>query len=163
MTTPYVPHERTSAGIRDGFDRDPDERQVADNELMIVYRAHGRTSQMLGRFFFTPQVGGVPRMHWTADVLERELNAALWDNDFRFLAKFRVLPGVRYRIGPIAHDKYQGVERDGRPFDQYAYFRSAGHFLQVQIDMTGDWRLYLQLLENVPINPGRFVARVGHC
>ncbi|KGM41391.1 hypothetical protein JY96_18570 [Aquabacterium sp. NJ1] len=170
MVRPYTPMERTSAAIRDGFDRTPETRRVGDGQVLVVYRAHGSTSQMIGRFYFTPQICGIPRMNWTADLLERELNAALWGNDFKYLAKFRVLPGVNYKIGPIAQDSFQGVElrQVGTrtievPFDQYAYFKNMGLFHQVQIDMTGDWRQYLDLLETVPINPGRFLARSGHC
>jgi hypothetical protein len=170
MTKPYTPKERTSPAIRDGFDSDPQEREVGASDLLLVYRAHGGASRMIGRFFFTPQVAGLPRVNWTAEFLEKELNAALWGNEFRFLAKFRVFQGVRYKIGPIAHDKYQGVERatDGTevidvPFDQYSYFRNANLFYQVQIDMVGDWRRYLELLEDTPIKPGNFVSRPGRC
>ena len=166
MSTREKPEVRTSDAIKDGFDCDPAEKQVADGQVLIVYRAHGDTSQLIGRFYFTPLIAGIPRMNWTADLLERELNAALWDNDFKFLAKFRVLSGVRYKIGPIAQDNYRGVERkDGveTPFEQFSYFKNAGLFHQVQIDMMGDWRRYLDLLEDVPLNPGRFVARTGHC
>jgi hypothetical protein len=165
MVSPYRPKERTSDAIRAGFDADPEEREVAEGEVLYVYRAHGETSKMIGRFFFTPRVGDQPRTNWTADLLERELNAALWGNDFRYLAKFRVRSGVRYRIGPIAHDRYQGVEyhQEGQtvkevPFDQYSYFRNSSLFYQVQIEMEADWRTYVELIENTPIKQGRHVV-----
>jgi len=170
MIDRYVPKERTSPAIRDGFDTEPAESVVKDGDVLIVYRAHGDSSKMIGRFFFTPVIAGVPRINWTAELLERELNAALWGNDFKHLAKFQVHVGVKYRIGPIAQDSYQGVERRRtasgmveEPFDQYSYFKTAGLFHQVQIDMQGDWRTYLDLLEDAPVNPGNFVARGGNC
>ncbi|MEF3074221.1 hypothetical protein V2P20_04215 [Methylobacter sp. Wu1] len=165
----YKIKERTSEAIKDGFDENPTQKQVESGTILIVYRAHGNLSKMIGRFFFTPQIAGTPRINWTADMLERELNAALWDNDFRYLAKFRVLEGVKYKIGPIAHDKYQGVDftpSGGRlSFDQYSYFRNANMFLQVQIDgiTPSNWHEYLDLLEAVPIKAERFHRGTGRC
>jgi hypothetical protein len=156
---------------QDGFAAPPREEMVGEGDILIVYRAHGETSKMIGRFFFTPQIGGTPRLNWTAEMLERELNASLWGNDYQHLAKFQVRNGVKYKIGKIAHDNYTGIElhrnENGKvvevPFDQYAYFRNANLFYQVQIDMDGDWRTYLELLEDVPLNPGNLVSRAGRC
>lgn len=165
----YLPKERTSDAIRDGFDQDPASKQVGTGSVLIVYRAHGNSSNMIGRFFFTPQIEGIPRLNWTADMLEKELNAALWDNDFRYLAMFRVLESVAYKIGPIAHDKYQAVDRTdfgrGKPFDQYSYFRNANMFFQVLIDEITpcNWHEYLEILEDYPIKVGRFHRDTGHC
>lgn len=152
----------------DGFAAVPREEVV--DKILIVYRAHGDTSQMIGRFFFTPQIAGTPRSNWTAEMLERELNASLWGNDYKYLAKFRVRKGVVYKIGEIAQDNYRGIElRQERgktvevPFVQYSYFRNANLFYQVQLDMNGDWRTYLELLEDTPLNPGNLVCRPGHC
>jgi len=69
-----------------------------------------------------------------------------------------------------AQDNYQGFElrhEEGVtvevPFAQYSYFRNANLFYQVQIDMKGDWRTYLELLEDKPLNPGKLISRLGHC
>lgn len=155
---------------KDGFDGDPEQKTVEEGKPLYVYRAHG-TSRMIGRFFFTPQIDGMPRMNWTADMLEMELNAALWDNDLRYLARFRVRDKVRYEIGPIAQDNYQGIDatRWGKdlPFIQYAYFRNRALFYQVHIAAVTqeNWRDYLELVEDLPIKAGRFLRTKGrgHC
>lgn len=155
---------------QDGFSTVPREKTVDKDEILIVYRAHGDTSKMIGRFFFTPQIAGTPRSNWTAEMLERELNASLWGNDYKYLAKFRVRNGVKYKIGEIAQDNYQGLELHKEagvtvelPFVQHSYFRNAFFFYQVQLDLDGNWRTYLELLEDTPINPGNLVSRPGHC
>ena len=173
MITPYQPKERTSAAIKNGFDSDPAAKEVGTDEVLFVYRAHNGTgsgSKLIGRFFFTPKTCDTPSVNWTAEMLERELNASLWGNELRFLAKFQVMQGVKYKIGPIAHDKYQGVERVsspsgelGKPFDQYSYFRNQNLFYQVEIAMTSDWRNYLKLLSDEPIKAGRFHRKSGNC
>lgn len=162
------PKERYSIAIKDGFDEDPSPDEVKEGKPLYVYRVHG-SSALIGRFFFTPQIEGTPRMNWTADLLEKELNAALWDNDFRYLAKFRVLKGVKYEIGPIAHDKYRGIDGTDwakknpsnqmkKAFVQYSYFRNENLFYQVKTEGLNEnnWREYLNLVEDTPIDPGRF-------
>lgn len=147
----------------DGFDGDPEQRVVEAGKPLYVYRAHG-SSKLIGRFFFTPHIAGTPRMNWTADMLEMELNAALWDNDFRYLAKFRVKDGTRYAIGPIAQDYYIGRDQTpwgrGRLFLQRAYFVNKNLFHQVCLldfdPKKDDWHNFLELVEDVPIKAGRF-------
>ena len=163
----YAPKERCSAAIEEGFDSDPEPKNSGPG--FFVYRAHGDTSRTIGRFFFTPQIEGTPMVNWTADMLERELNASLWDNDFCHLAKFRVREKVKYKIGAIAHDRYRGTDKTpwggGLAFDQYAYFRNAGLFLQVQIDgiTPTNWRQYLDLVEDTPLRAGRLHRIPGTC
>lgn len=154
----------------DGFDGVPEEGEVTPGHPLFVYRVHG-SSRRIGRFFFAPQVNGTPVMNWTADMLEMELNAALWDNDFRHLAKFRVLDRVRYKYGLIAQDSYWGYDGtpsgNGLPFVQFAFFRNRNLFYQILINDISDsnWRNYLEDLGDVPINPGRFFRADGrgHC
>jgi hypothetical protein len=152
------------ADIKSGFRTDPIEKTVPAGEVLIVYRIHGETSKLIGQFYFTPQIQGIPRMNWTADMLEVQLNAALWDNDFQYIAKFQVKAGTTYRIGEIAQDAYEGLitSADGKeenPFQQYSFFKHDSLFSQVQIPMdpARDWRHYLTLLEDIRLRPGRFV------
>jgi hypothetical protein len=152
---------RTSDAITDGFDEDPAPGKVESGKPLYVYRAHG-SSKFIGRFFFTPQIAGTPRMNWTADMLERELNAALWENDYRYLAKFRVREKVKYEIGPIAQDGYQGIDKTpwgkDQTFQQDCYFRNQNLFYQVKIEgiTESNWREYLELVSDEPIKAGHF-------
>lgn len=100
-------------GADEGFAGAPEVKTAHGGE--VVYRAHGGGSRKFGNCFFAPAVGSVPIGHWSAELLERELNAALWGNDFEHVTRFEIVPGTRYKIGAIAHDAYRGVDA-GQPF-----------------------------------------------
>jgi hypothetical protein len=113
----------------DGFAVPPEETVADGGE--IVYRAYGGTSPVLGNCFFAPILGSTPINYWTAELLERELNAALWGNDFAGVTIFVVNRGARYQYGPIAHDRYSGTD-EGQVFYQRAFFTPSGIFKQVK-------------------------------
>ncbi|MGF6720850.1 hypothetical protein P3T43_000191 [Paraburkholderia sp. GAS41] len=113
----------------DGFSAPPVEKSANGGE--IVYRAYGGESGVLGNCFFVPSVNLAPIGYWTAELLEIELNAALWGNDFKGITKFEMVRGAPYQIGPIAHDDYAGIDR-GRVFYQRAFFTPGGIFKQVK-------------------------------
>ena len=162
MIKAYIPKKPLRL---DGFKDNPPETVLGHDEILIVYRAYGGVSEMIGSCYFTPQVAGTARLNWTAELLEDELNVVLWGNELRRLAKFRVRCGTTYRMGAIAQDKYQGEERKGKEkigFDQYAYFKNSNLFFQVLITSQGDWQRYLDLLDDVPIKSTRLVRQIGH-
>jgi hypothetical protein len=102
-------------------------------------------------------------------MLERELNAALWGNDFRWIAKFRIRDDVKYKIGPIAHDRYRGIDETpsgrGLGFVQYSYFRNAKLFYQIQIEeiTQTNWLTFVDLVEDIPLRAARFHRGSGTC
>lgn len=162
----YTPNEPMTL---DGF-KSYSDTKVED--LLIVYRAYGGTSKRIGAFFFTPQIAGSPRLNWTTELLENELNVVLWGNELRRLAKFQLYAQTPYRIGPIAHDKYQGEREKNEEgedilcFDQYKYFKNSNLFYQVMVLSEGPielcWHQYMTLLDDVPINSSRLDRRVAH-
>lgn len=114
--------------FEEGFSHPPDVRNAYGGET--IFRAHGGSSQESGNCFFTPAVEGALIGSWTAELLERELNAALWGNDFEVLTRYCIKPGVPYKIGAIAHDRYAGLDF-GRTFEQRAFLTPSGIFRQV--------------------------------
>jgi hypothetical protein len=119
-----------------GFSAPPVVKTSSGTE--IIYRAVGGMSMKpWSNCFFTPVAAGSPVNYWTAEMLERELNASLWGNDFERVFVFHILPGVRYEIGPIAHDDYAGVDgaanADARlGFYQRSWVTPSGVFRQVR-------------------------------
>ncbi|QBR01505.1 hypothetical protein [Paraburkholderia pallida] len=105
-----------------------------------LYRAYGGESVTLRNCFFVPAIDATPIGHWTAELLEMELNAALWGNDFEGVTKFEMIKGARYLIGPIAHDNYSGYDTE-RIFYQRAFFTPNGIFKQVKFVLTQDQKL----------------------
>jgi hypothetical protein len=119
-----------------GFSAPPDIEVSSGTE--IIYRAVGGASvEPWSNCFFTPVVAGSPVNYWTAEMLERELNAALWGNDFERMFVYQMVAGTRYEIGPIAHDHYAGFDRDAtskveKGFYQRSWVTPSGIFHQVR-------------------------------
>jgi hypothetical protein len=150
---------RTSWGDK-GFLRPPAEKPAAGTE--IIYRAvGGLTVEPWSNCFFIPVVAGSPVNYWTAELLERELNAALWGNDFERVFAYQMRPGVRYEIGPIAHDHYAGFERFAKSpaeqtFEQRSWVTPSGVFQQVKLLDFGSRNKTLLV-----ISRGSFVIGAG--
>jgi hypothetical protein len=117
----------------EGFAEPPEEKPSIGGE--IIYRAYGGSSGKLGNCFFAPAIGSTPIAYWTAELLEMELNAALWGNDFEGVTKFEILKGAKYKIGPIAHDEYSGIDGD-QIFFQRAFFTPSGIFKQIKFILS---------------------------
>ncbi len=139
-----------------GFAEPPEQKRANGGER--IYRVSGGPSLALGNCFFVPALGAVPINYWTSELLERELNAAVWGNEYDQLHVYTMRPGAVYQIGPVAHHNYAGVDH-GVPFTQRAYFSPGGIFKQVTF-VLGDG---LNLLESVrteggplALSPGRF-------
>jgi hypothetical protein len=119
-----------------GFSAPPDVKTASGTE--IIYRAVGGVSvKPWSNCFFTPVVAGTPVNYWTAEMLERELSAALWGNDFERVFVYQMLAGVHYEIGPIAHDDYAGIDGTAtsnaeRGFYQRSWVTPSGVFRQVR-------------------------------
>jgi hypothetical protein len=158
--------ERT-AWHDEGFASKPEEKEADGGE--VLYRAYGGTSGHWGNCFFVPAIDSVPINYWTAELLEQELNAALWGNEFDGVIKFQILnkrPAVRYKIGPVAHDLYAGVEIDRSttpatisPFVQRSFLTPSGIFKQVTIIKPPEDPLdaYVRMIgPPTPIGSGRF-------
>ena len=122
----------------EGFAAPPVERPAAGGE--VIYRAYGGTSAVVGNCFFAPAVNATPIGHWSAELLEVELNAALWGNDFEGVTEFEMIRGALYRIGPIAHDGYAGLD-GGQVFHQRAFITPSGIFKQIRFVLPGTQRL----------------------
>lgn len=150
--------ERTSWGD-DGFACPPEEKRAVGGE--IVYRAYGGSSNALGVFFFVPVIKGALVNYWTAEILEIELNASLWGNDFEKVAKFELLPKIQYQIGPIAHDNYVGNENG--IFYQRSFVTPSGIFQQVKIDkdLAWPWENYIRLIDIYMINEGNYCRHMA--
>lgn len=120
-----------------GFAGPPVEKVALGTE--IIYRAvGGLTVKPWSNCFFAPVVAGSPLHYWTADVLERELNAALWGNEFERVYTFQMLTRVRYEIGPVAHDDYAGFDgaaifRAPEGFYQRSWVTPSGMFQQIRL------------------------------
>jgi len=144
----------------EGFAEEPVEKSATGGE--VVYRAYGGTSRVLGNCFFVPAIGASLIGYWTADLLERELNAAHWGNTFEGLSKFEMLPGAVFRIGAIAHDNYVGID-DGRRFIQRAYFSSRGIFKQVTFVLSKNRTLVdsVRKTSSFPISAGRYAPEAS--
>jgi hypothetical protein len=144
----------------EGFAEQPGERIANGGE--VVYRAYGGTSGALGTCFFTPALSATPIVYWTAELLEVELNAALWGNDFEGIAKFEMIRGARYRIGSIAQGGYVGID-EGRRFYQRDFLTPSGIFKQVKFVLTGKTGLLdcVKKLERVPISSGRYAREAS--
>ena len=144
----------------DGFSKPPREEIAHGGE--IVYRAYGGSSRVIGNCFFAPATGASPIQYWTAEILENELNASLWGNDFAGIAKFEMISGARYEIGPIAHDNYPGVD-DGQVFYQRSFFTPSGIFKQVKFKIAGsrDLRDCVKHLGGFTIAAGRYAREAS--
>jgi hypothetical protein len=95
--------------------------------------------------------------------LERELNAALWGNDFEKLGEFRIVAGVRYKIGPIAHDRYSGVD-NGAEFQQRSWVTPSGIFHQVRIVIPPGEALnncITPVGDPIPLAPGKYAQEAS--
>jgi hypothetical protein len=144
-----------------GFAEQPEELTASGGE--VVYRAYGGASRVLGNCFFTPAIGASPIGYWTAELLEVELNAALWSNDFEGITKFQMIKGTKYRIGPIAHDDYVGLD-NGRRFYQRAFFTPSGIFKQVTFILGENRDLsacVMQLGSSFSISAGRYAREAS--
>jgi hypothetical protein len=139
--------DQTRASWTDeGYALPPEIREARGSE--VIYRAFGGTTKRLGNCFFVPCVLGVPVPYWTAELLEAELNASLWGNDFEMIAKFQIHEKVQYQIGPIAHSNYRGVD-GGQPFYQRSFVTPRGVFKQVSFladrrTFEKDWAKYVR-------------------
>lgn len=115
-----------------GYASPPDERVATAHESICIYRAYNTFGPRLRNCFFTPSLRGAAIEHLTAEILETELNAALWGNNFERVAVFQILEGIKYKIGPIAHDHYSGID-NGKRFNQRSWLKPSGRFHQVNI------------------------------
>lgn len=149
----------------EGYAEQPQVHEAGDS--LFIFRTFGGTNKEDGWCFFTPAIGCTPVSYWTAELLETELNTALWGNDFDKLQKYRVIPKTRYKIGPIAHDSYTGIDNDSRTvgphgdkrfiqwswvtpsriFKQVTFFKEAGNARSDYVQRVG---------EPVTILPGRY-------
>lgn len=147
----------------DGFASPPAE--ITSNGGEVVYRAYGGASGVLGNCFFAPAIGVALICNWTAELLEIELNAALWGNDFEGITRFEIKPDVNYRIGPIAHTDYAGWEGDpSKTFFQRSFITPSGIFKQVKFvleDGVGLIDCVKQLGESFKIPPGNFARKAS--
>lgn len=137
----------------------------------IFYRAYGGHSKMWGRSFFVPAVAhnGNHQLinYWTAELLEKELNAALWGNDFKFLLIVKAnnsTPPLKYKIGTVVQGNYRGFDnkKDVEPFVQQDFITPSGIFKEVQFDSFGveDLKLCLDIVvEARPIRAGNYVQK----
>jgi len=143
-----------------GFAKRPQETNAFGGEP--IYRAYGGTSEVLGNCFFVPAINAVPIGYWTAALLERELNASLWGNDFEGITKFVMIKGSRYQIGSIAHDNYAGFDAD-KLFHQRAFFTPSGIFKQVRFVLGERRRLAdcVKQLERFPIAAGGYAREMS--
>lgn len=120
-----------------GYARQPDERIATAQESICLYRAYNEFGPRLNNCFFTPSLRGADIGHLTAEILETELNAALWDNNFERVAVFKIVDGIKYKIGPIAHDHYAGTDNSStdsrKRFYQRSWLKPSGRFHQVNI------------------------------
>ncbi|MCM8738891.1 hypothetical protein M5E06_32920 [Azospirillum sp. A1-3] len=146
-----------------GFGQRPEIVRQATG-LEIVYRVYGGGHRLYGSCYFASTIAGIQITDLTADRLEMELNAALWGNNFQYIAKFRIMAGTKYEIGPIAQS-YRGeeeLEKDGRkvlvPFFETGWVPFTGTLRQVVIHtgMKQSVADCLQLLEDRPLAAGRF-------
>lgn len=136
----------------------------------IFYRAYSESSRIWGRSFFVPAIPHIDRYqilnYWTADLLERELSAAFWGNDYRYLLTIKannVIPHLRYNIGSVAQGRFNGVE-NGRPFSQIDFITPSGVFKEVQFIASGndDIKQYFNIVEEAGvIKAGRYVRTEG--
>ena len=74
-----------------GYARQPDERTATAQESVCLYRAYNEFGPRLSNCFFTPSLRGADIGHLTAEILETELNAALWGNNFERVAVFKIV------------------------------------------------------------------------
>jgi hypothetical protein len=145
----------------DGFAQPPEEKDALGGE--VAYRAYGGSSAKWGNCFFVPAIGSTPILYWTAELLETELNAALWGNDFEGVTKFEMIKGARYRIGPIAHDNYVGVD-GGLRFYQRSFLTPSGIFKQIKFLLAGTANLrscVKQLGSPIAIASGRYAREAS--
>lgn len=143
----------------DGFASPPAVRTLEGGERF--YRAYGGSSPRLGNCFFVPTAGGQLMIGLTPEVLEMELNASLWGNDYEGVVTYEPMgrnSRVSYQIGPVAHDRYAGV--DGyQLFQQRAFVQPSGMFEQVKFILTGgiDLRVVLRQVALQPMTSSRYV------
>ena len=144
----------------EGFSAAPEEKPVRGGET--IYRAFGGCSKPLGNCFFVPAVGSTPLNHWTAELLETELNASLWGNDFDGVTKYAMqkVDGAKYKVGPIAHDGYAGVDA-GQLFYQRSWITPSGIFKQVVFILNAGLSLstLVRAESTFAIAPGRYHRR----
>ncbi len=136
----------------------------------IFYRAYGGHSKMWGRSFFVPAVtqNGNHQLinYWTAELLEKELNAAFWGNGFKFLLVVKAnnsTPPLKYKIGTVVQGDYHGFEgKDTSPFTQHDFITPSGIFKEVQFDSFGveDLKLCLDIVDAArPIKAGNYAQK----
>src|SRR3989442_1239376 len=111
----------------EGYASPPETRKAMGHE--IIFRAYNSGGQRLSNCFFMPSISGISIGYWTAELLETELNAALWGNNFERIAKFQICKDVEYKVGSIAHDKYSGID-NGQNFQQRSFITPSGIFKQ---------------------------------
>ncbi len=134
----------------------------------IFYRAYGGGSKKWGRSFFVPAIANNQNYqlsnYWTSELLEKELNAALWGNTFEFLLVARatnITPPLKYKIGTVVQGHYRGLI-DGKTFTQRDFITPSGLFKEVQFDSYGidDLKFCLEVVEHArPINAGNFARK----
>lgn len=142
----------------DGFASPPRVRRIIGGERF--YRAYGGSSPRLGNCFFVPTAGGQPMPGLTPELLEMELNASLWGNDYEGVLTYEPMgkPDVSYQIGPVAHDGYAGAE-SFQLFQQRAFITPSGIFKQVKFILEGgvDLRVVLREVASLPLRSSRHV------
>jgi hypothetical protein len=149
----------------DGFAEKPADKTATGGELL--YRAYGGSSGVLGNCFFVPAIGDTPINHWTAELLERELNAALWGNDFEGITMFNMVCGAQYRIGPIAHDFYVGIEKSSTGIDLFyarSFFTPGRIFKQIKFVLHNQHDLstcVTQFGQSIRIGAGRYAREAS--
>ena len=134
----------------EGYQSPPEVKTAVGHE--VIYRAYGGRSKRLGNRFFTPCIKDTPIGYWTAELLRKELNAALWGDDFETIAKFQICRNVEYKLGSMAQDNRSGV-RDGVYFEYHHFHNSPGIFKQVTFfkEEKSPWSHYVwDLNESFP-------------
>jgi hypothetical protein len=144
----------------EGFAAPPEEKPIEPGQ--VLYRAYGGSSGVWGNCFFVPAIGSTPIGYWTAELLEMELNAALWGNDFEGVTKFEMTGNGSYLIGPIAHDDYSGID-GGQQFYQRSFFTPSGIFKQIKFVLAErqDLSTCVRVLQNIPLAAGRYAREAS--
>ncbi len=141
----------------EGFEAQPDVRDVKGGET--IYRAFGGTSKSLRNCFFTPAIGSAPMNCWTAELLEIELNASLWGNDFDRVQSFTMnrVAGAKYKIGNVAQSGYAGCDT-GQLFYQRSWVTPSKIFKQVVfiLDTGTSLETLVRAGQSFSIAPGRY-------
>lgn len=128
---------------------------------------HGSARQGNCFFVFSPGTARGPIHTATVDTtlfeagfLERNLNAALWENTFHFVGVFQLRQGVGYRIGPIGHET-RGTQRRALS-DSRGQVTNQALSHTASADFTGPKAGLRQVMLDMPadVAPGLYLAGV---